>query len=206
MKKFLGAILVALGLTVGPASAVTLDLTLGAGVLNTANPGTSTTVTDAGGSGINLTLTAFNPSILATSADLNVNGSGVGVVTQFIPPFVDGSGTIDGRGGDEFVFLTFSESVFLQGLTFGSAGANDEYDLVVDGSFAFFNDETSSPNAFAGGNSFTGSVFGIRANQNNDDFRLASVTFAAVPLPVPFLLLGSAVGGLILLRRKKANA
>lgn len=193
VMKLFGAAAVALGLSFGPASAVTLDLT-NSGVFS-GNQGQSLTFSEVL-TGIDLDITGERGSSSNITLRFGANGLGVRGV-----PANDDSGNIDGSDEVETLVFTFSDQVVLNGLVFGNNQSNDEFDLFVDGIEVITNGETTA----VPGLGLTGTTFGIRADQANDNFRLASVTVAAVPLPMPILLLASGLGGLILLRRKKAT-
>ncbi|MEM8838393.1 MAG: hypothetical protein AAGE89_09895, partial [Pseudomonadota bacterium] len=57
--------------------------------------------------------------------------------------------------------------------------------------------------SFASDPDATGRSFGICAIGGNDNFRIGSITVTAVPLPAPILMLGAALGGLMIARRRR---
>ena len=141
------------------------------------------------------------------------------------------AGIVDGLGvrDDEVSFpsqsltLTFSRAVTVSSIfaldLFGHVVDGSEIDegFTVNGSDPFLaqvlnSDDTVGFGSFAG-LSFTGTSFTFTPIDTNDafgnpDFALAGLEFevAPVPLPAGILLLGGALGGLGLARRKKKAA
>jgi hypothetical protein len=186
------ALALALG---GPVHAATYTLG-GAGgdlgnsaVFNPTGSGPLATIT-AGSSGI------FNggvPTIVQTGPGLGVNGS-----PDFDPFTIDGSPI----GSSEFLTVTFGWAVRL--LSFGLAGAdgNDQYDISINGG-PFSNGINALASNSVGQNFVTS--FTIRASgtfpidgllAGNDEFRLASIQTASVPLPAAAGLLAAALAAL----------
>jgi hypothetical protein len=122
------------------------------------------------------------------------NGQGIGVR--------GGSGdaqAIDGKGVDEFVDISFDQPVLLESITFGNWDNNDRVTFVGLASRERF-----------GGNSGTVNLnelvqsFSMGAIRNRDDFRIASISVSAVPVPATAWLFGSALVGLTLRRKQRS--
>ncbi len=164
--------------------------------------------------GIGLTVTAgtfttaSNPSSVNVSRRLvDQDNNGLGA-----DGFLDGD-NIDGRFGNDILIFTFDQEVQLDVIRFGGVDGNDDFAFgPVDGLSFFrivdFQDVTDPLNAatFLTGEQRVGTAFGIGAIGNNDDFTIAGLSVssvATVPLPASGLLLGMALLGFGLVRRRK---
>lgn len=210
----MGAIAAAATIAAVPASAALLDFTdPAAGVLVDASTYTGTI------SGLGFTVTS-NP------AGLNLDQSFDG--TGSISPLAgvnDGFGIGDDEattGGDPFqvVTITFEDVVTITTAYFLDVfSANDgESARILVGSTA--TDETvftaEAPGVVGNGGftsvsgTFTGTTFSFFAGPGQDDgsadISLAALEVNVVPLPAGLLLLGTALGGLGIARRRKKSA
>lgn len=146
--------------------------------------GNSAVFVDAG---ISLTL-----SVDATQAVVTQSAQGLGISQGG-----NDARAIDGRGPDEFLTLDFDQLVRLDSISFGSWDSNDR--VTFSG--------LSSRERF-GGNSGSLALnewvqsFSLGAVRNRDDFRIASISVSAVPVPAAAWLFGSALLGLVGCRRK----
>lgn len=116
---------------------------------------------------------------------------------------------------DEMVVFMFSEMVRLVSVSFTGFDSNDQFvfrvldplgtyltDLDANGA-----DDANSTPTYMFGDDWTGTMFGIGARQNDDEFRISGLSFeyvAPIPLPAGGVLLLTALGGLALARRRKA--
>ena len=163
--------------------------------------------------GIGLTVTAgtfstaSNPSSVDLSqrrVDQDNNGLGADA-------FFDGD-NIDGFLGNDVLIFTFDQEVQLDVIRFGGVDGNDDFAFgPVDGLSFFrivdFQDVTDPLNAatFLSGDQRVGTAFGIGAIGSNDNFTITGLSVSsvvAVPLPASGLLLGVALLGFGLVRRR----
>ncbi|MEO1611752.1 MAG: hypothetical protein AAFU55_05300, partial [Pseudomonadota bacterium] len=128
------------------------------------------------------------------------------------PPELNGS-----LEGSEMLLFTFDQEVIFNSVSFGEVDGDDDFDLAIDGIFAF-EDVTIAPfnNPFFFTSGERGTTIGIGADTflgaitgGGDDFRVSSISVTAVPLPATGLLLFAGVGALALggwRRRRAAEA
>ena len=192
------------------AGAATIDLT-DPGAFAIASGGTTATGT-AGGVGF--TLTAFG-------GRLNNDEAGPGALAGGLSGLRDGLGI----GNDEITFgrdrlvLSFDREVtvtsfFALDLFREVADPTVDEGFTVNGGAPFYAQATmmQDPFGFArfDGLGLTGRTFSFEAVATNDgrgspDFALAGVSFSVVPVPASGLLLATALGGAVVLRRRKAR-
>ncbi len=134
--------------------------------------------------------------------DLSFTGNGVGIVGH-------GSNTINGSNGgssDERFRLDFSKQVKFTEIVFGNVNNNgsDDYTLRIDGS-TFGSANTDIPlSGVLSLDTIFGTRFDVEARQNNDNFRITSISGEVVPTPA---LLPGLVGlGAAALRRRRQEA
>ncbi|MBF9031025.1 VPLPA-CTERM sorting domain-containing protein [Rhodobacterales bacterium HKCCE3408] len=132
-------------------------------------------------------------------------GTGLGVLDTD-----DTSPDIDGLGGNNVIFFLFDRTVRLLGATFSNVDSVDDVvyaalDAVPPGDFAagFLPIEVMAGRTGILSVSDNGRFFAFGGLQNNDIFRLNSITVAAVPVPAGLPLLAAALGGLAFFRRRK---
>lgn len=190
----------------GPAFAATFDFT-GSNEF----PASSLAFSD-GGIGLTVTAgtfsTASNPSSVSISQRLvDQDSDGLGA-----SGFLDGD-NIDGSFGNDILIFTFDQEVQLDVIRFGAVDGNDDFAFGPVAGLSFFRivdfqDVTDPLNAatFLTDSQRVGTAFGIGAIGSNDNFTVAGLTVSAVatvPLPASGLLLGAALLGFGVMRRRR---
>lgn len=214
MRTILAAAAVAALSTAGAASAATIDFT--------DNDSYTFSTGGASGSiagGVTYTLTP-------TGGDLTRVATGAPGMT--FPPLMgenDGIGIGDDEvtSPNEALTLTFSSAVTINSLYFldlfqnpNAMQFNERVFVAADGGVAnAFDAQVAFPDAFGYGAftglSLTGTTFVFTAGSENDgvanpDFALAGLDVAPVPLPAGVWLLGAALGGFGVMRRRARKA
>lgn len=206
MRKIAAAVLAFVISATGSAFAATFDFTG-----ENRFPASSLAFSD---DGIGLTVTAGTFSAASNPSSVNINrrlvdqdNNGLGA-----DGFLDGD-NIDGRFGNDILIFTFDQEVQLDVLRFGGVDGNDDFAFgPVDGLSFFrivdFENVTDPLNAatFLTDDQRVGTAFGIGAIGSNDNFTIAGLSVSAVtavPLPASGLLLGVALLGFGLVRRRQ---
>ncbi|WP_299962296.1 VPLPA-CTERM sorting domain-containing protein [uncultured Roseobacter sp.] len=228
MKQFLAAAAVAAlfgGAGAAQAASFTVDFS------GNTVPAPSLSFNDIGGSGVNVTVTAddhnrFNGDLGGESFGVGQYSGGLGICSGTVTTTGDycrhDDHQVDGGGSgasDEMAIFTFSETVTLRSVGFSFIGSNDEFDFrMYDPLGQFF--ASQEPGVGTGPNNevvysfsqiWTGSIFGIGAQDKNDEFKIKSLTFdfdepddnpSPVPLPAAAWMLLAGVGGLGAMKRR----
>ena len=193
MKKIIAGAALLFGMAAtAVAGPITFDFTGGSG-------SASSYVFSQGG--VDVTATAsFNG--FTRQADVTRSSNGLGVRNSFLD-----SSQIDGFVRNDFLTLSFASDVEILGFTFGNSDSNDEFDLYLGGSRVVTNASTDDGLLAFAPTTFIGNQFSIRANQNNDNFRLASLNINTIDVPEPgsLALLGLGLAGLGFVRGRQKS-
>ena len=193
-------------------AATTFDLTLGGG-------GTPPSFT---ADGLTLSLTPSSGTLTQAATGVGVDEGSVSVPFpggsfSFIDSLaLDGANLPDAsfntnRGG-EFIDFSVSGASLIRLVSIGLVGSFTTgpdtglvYDVLLDGGATLLIDDGTDP-VFTCPASTFGAGFRVRADAGglNSNFRVSSVTVAAVPLPAGGALLLAALGGLAVARRRPA--
>jgi hypothetical protein len=226
IKKFFPVAAVAVALLTTQASAATYTVNFN----GSAFPVPQLNFVNAGGSGLNLNVTASdyaNTNGTPTGGAFNLGQytGGIGICSGTATTSGDGCSSdshyVDGYNGDEMAFFNFGagNDVSLTSIGFyvPSFATDPEFDFalylgadaplwvsqvdVVSNSGGFKTYNLSTPR--------TGSLFGIGASGTDDYFKVSSITFdydvSAVPVPAAGFLLFGALGGLAAMRRRRKS-
>ena len=180
--------------------------------LSGSSPGDYSLDYSVDGIGLNVTGGTFSSSTVGSEtvsggASVTRDGSGIGVQSD-----PNDNPVIDGDGGNDVVIFNFDQAVSLVSVTFSHYGdemqATDPFTCsftnvcfvpAPDDEFSFLADTDSNgvlnlittnanANPFIFSPSPVGTLFGIGAWDNNDDFRVASVEVSVAPTPLPAAL------------------
>lgn len=163
------------------------------------NLGTSESFMPSMGSGPGITVSAGATGLFNVSPTLTGRSSGLGVRGG---PLDTEPGQIDGSpfGHSEFLTITFGWAVKLLSFGLGEVDPNDDYQFSING--GKFSDDLAALAINGVGENYVTS-FVIRASGSvlegplgNDNFRLASIQIASVPLPAAAGLLAAALAAL----------
>lgn len=214
-----------IGLSVGAASAATIDFNVDNGWTNgthTFTNGTSSVAVEAF-----LYTRDTLPSLYGNPYLASWSGSGgLGICSGALDGnapggCADDAYQVDGTDANEVAVLNFgSLLVKLTSITFSNVDRDDRYDVFAfangTGAAATESDLTKLlPNncAICTVSDFVigqGSIFGIGADSANSEFKITSISFdiipSAVPLPAAGWLLFAGIGGLAAVRNRKRAA
>lgn len=213
--KLFSAALIASAMLTGAASAATVDFSGPTGQAMVAGPydfGSTTVEVEAD----RFNRTSTSPFLVELVGDqdalVTVNQEGLGVRNRRFDNF-----DVDGRFGNDVLLFSFADQIELTDIYFDNVDRNDQFvffavDTMADlgGSIAatFFDitDLYSDEGIFSFTPAVAGSIFGIGALQSNDNFRVEGFAGSVVPLPASALLMLSALGGLVLVGRRRSSA
>ena len=184
------------------ASSLSYSFTLGAGETFR---GTSRTLDLGSGRTVTVSATWYSANLGASGdGDIWQTSSGFGVFHTYNN---GDDPNIDGLGPDETLWLTFNQQVTLTDIAFNFAHSTDQFDFFVGDTLVLSNQETQpGPWRSLGTDGYTGTVFGIRANDHTDDFYVAAIQYNPVPEPGTLILVGSGLLGIVGLGRRKRRA
>jgi len=114
-------------------------------------------------------------------------------------------GDIDGRNGNDVAIFDFGQKVKFESIVFTRWEGNDEYSFFVGDPLSKINYNFEANTDLSAAN-YINMLFGVGAKDNNDEFRIASISVTAVPLPSSVLLFGGALLGMGWLSRRKMKS
>ena len=144
-----------------------------------------------------------------TSRDIRRRSDGLGVVgvgNPSLPGQIDGR-SVDGEMSFESLRLDFNKKVRIESATFSRLQNNDGFRLFVDRRSSPLVRETNNINSLydfssLSENGRTGTEFRFTVAEENDDYRLQSITVVPVPEATPIVsLLGFGLVGLLSYRK-----
>jgi hypothetical protein len=154
----------------------------------------------------------ISDGVLIEDAKIGRYSGGAGVVNS--PG--DGSHTVDGSGWDDFIAITFPQTVFVRQIEFGFTSRKDDFVILTGGTSEKLGEAGTRiygkydiPSDESTRWWFATEQFGVGAFDHDDSWKLDTVKvkyeeMAPVPLPAAGWLLIAGLGGLAALRRKRA--
>ncbi|MEM6551445.1 MAG: hypothetical protein AAF750_04880 [Planctomycetota bacterium] len=169
------------------------------------------------GDGLTMTITGttVKQALGVQDAQVGQDADGLGVTNGF----QNDSYVVDGKRGDDTLWITFSDEVTLTGFGFNDVDNNDDAKLLDADGDKMVKFDVLSTVSFS--DVYTGTTFGVQAFGNGDDFLLSELSYIyeapvsdppidPVPvtaLPTPSAALAGAVTlGLLTLRRRRQAA
>ncbi|WP_245624832.1 VPLPA-CTERM sorting domain-containing protein [Jannaschia seosinensis] len=184
----------------GAASAATVDYT--------------NSQTNPGGPALSCQVGSVNGiwDFLGTSCSVAYGNAGLGVTATFDPRPTQIDGTLLGRA--ERLILDFGRDTVWNSITFGLWDRNDDVQLsFADGPSFIYGPGTSDNTISLGGivsRALSITAFGEFPQDGiligNDEFTVASIDVAPVPLPAAGWMLIAGLGGIATMRRRKRQA
>ncbi len=110
----------------------------------------------------------------------------------------DSSNQVDGSNESERLTFVFDDVVRLTQIAFENC-SGDNYQLFFDG----VSQGTFNSNSYVGSTLLTS--FAVEATQQNDNFRVRSITYTPAPVPLPAAgwMLLAGIGGIAAMKRRK---
>lgn len=203
----------AITLAAGAASAVTVDnftVTGTTGAVIGAGP-VSGSFTDAGGIGTSRTVTATIESTIMGSAEAKADSNDLNVARFEFETSSTAKGLVSlsysGLGGVDLtsnllrIVDVVNDSAFSLNIEITSGGSTDDDDFTI-GTFNIMETLTFDLSGIAGADSVDDIVFTFDAVTHGGDISFAEIS--QVPVPAAGVLLAGALGGMVVLRRRKA--
>jgi hypothetical protein len=138
----------------------------------------------------------------ATCGTPGANEGGLGIVSSN-----DSNQSIESAGVGEMLLLTFNTAVRITGISFSRVSSDqfgpDTAYFTVDGKLAGQADVDAYGWPAFLPTDFVGTVLGLGAVGNNDEFKVRAVEISPVPVPPALVLLASGLAGLGALARRR---
>lgn len=207
MKRLLAAAAILVLSSTAAQASTTFDFTSGTVAYTSGNISYS-----AGGIGLDVSSGNYTGgNVVDTSEIGQINGAGL-----VIKSWSGDDHEIDGDVYNDVAVFQFDQNVTLESVSFNFFEGDDDFafffDVGNDGSLNLIDGDIDANPLdyydFTGIYLLNGDLFGIGALAYNDDFKIASVTVSAIPLPAAFPLYaaGMAVLGFMGWRRKRRLA
>ncbi|MEL6952299.1 MAG: VPLPA-CTERM sorting domain-containing protein [Pseudomonadota bacterium] len=191
IRKKMAGLGLAIGMAFGASSA-------SAAVVDFTGSGTGA----ADGASLSCSTTGF---LNLGGCSVTFNSAGLGVQGGLIDTQGD---ELDGFGGTESITISFAQNMVWSNITFGLWDSGDDALLQADSgpalSYGGNNPSLDLPNVVSSSLTITAvdSLNGFFSNKR-DDFTIASIEVAPVPLPAAGFMLLAGLGGLYAMRRRQ---